>query len=83
MDGERIQAAIAALLAACYASDDPVATLHAELDRLLASGEWSQLQLAQLQLMTLEKVKAIAQQAESNGRPQCESPIPEMDSRDS
>jgi hypothetical protein len=60
LDAEKVQAALSALVAACYASDDPVATLHAELDRLWASGEWSQLELAQLQLMLLEKVKSIA-----------------------
>jgi hypothetical protein len=59
MNGERLQATVASLLAACYASNEPVAALHAELDRLWATGEWSQLQLAQLQLMALEKVKAI------------------------
>jgi hypothetical protein len=60
MNAERMRAAVVALLDACYASeDDPVSTLHAELDRLCESGQWSQSQLAQLQLMTLERVKSI------------------------
>lgn len=69
MDSEKLQAAIASLLAACHASNDPVATLHAELDRLWATGEWSQLQLAELLLMALEKLKAIVGALElTNGR---------------
>jgi hypothetical protein len=60
MDGEKLQGAVSVLLVACYASDDPVATLHAELDRLWASGEWSHLQFKQLHVMALKTVKMIA-----------------------
>jgi hypothetical protein len=60
MDAEKMRAAVVALLDACYASEhDPVSTLHVELDRMWESGQWSELQLAQMQLMTLERVKSI------------------------
>jgi hypothetical protein len=59
MEPDRIHAAVTSPLNACYAADDPVATLHAELDRMRASGEWSVLQLAQVQSMALQTVKSV------------------------
>jgi hypothetical protein len=59
MDARRIRAAVTSLLNACYDSDDAVARLYAELELLRASGEWSRLELAQLQSMALQTVKMI------------------------
>jgi hypothetical protein len=67
MEAHQIHAAVTSLLNACYESDDPGATLHAELERLSASGEWSQLQLTQLQAMALQTVKSIVSRYNGNG----------------
>jgi hypothetical protein len=64
LDAERIHAAVSSLLNACYDSHDPVARLQAELDQLRASGEWSTLELAQLQLMARQTVKMIGDSRE-------------------
>jgi hypothetical protein len=59
MEPDRIHAAVTSLLNACYASDDPAATLRAELKRLRATGKCSELQMAQLEAMALRTVKSI------------------------
>jgi hypothetical protein len=60
MYADKLQSAVTALLDACYASDDPAATLHAELDRLWKTGEWSHLEFKQLHMAALQTVKMIA-----------------------
>jgi hypothetical protein len=57
MDINKISAAVQPLLDACFAADDPVAQLHLELDRLRASGNWLEMELRQLQILTLASVK--------------------------
>lgn len=75
MDADRIHAAVTSLLNACYESNDPVVTLYAEVETYRASGEWSQLQLAQLQLMALQTLKSIVSRYKENGhRPRAGEP---------
>jgi hypothetical protein len=57
MDTQKINNAVQPLMEACFAADDPVARLHAELDRLRASGNWLEMELRQLQILTLASVK--------------------------
>ncbi|MEX2140442.1 MAG: hypothetical protein WD894_14360 [Pirellulales bacterium] len=60
MDSLKTNGTVQSLLDACFAADDPVACLNFELDRLRATGEWSELEIQRLQSMTLNTRKAIA-----------------------
>jgi len=60
MQPEKIRTAVQVILSACFASDDPVACFHAEIDRLSASGEWSELEIRDLHSMALDAVQQIA-----------------------
>jgi hypothetical protein len=57
MDINKINTAVQPLLDACYADSDPVARLHSELDRLRATGDWLEMELRQLLILTLASVK--------------------------
>jgi hypothetical protein len=59
MDNGKIAAAVQPLLDACLASDDPMAQLHVELDRLRATNAWLEMELRQLHVLALESVKRI------------------------
>jgi hypothetical protein len=61
MDAERINLAAQALLTACFEADDPVNQLYAEVAKLRASGDWSELELRRIQELTLSSAKAIAE----------------------
>jgi hypothetical protein len=60
MDAQRINSAAQALLTACFEAADPVKALHIELDRLRASGDWTEIELRRIQELTLSTAKAIA-----------------------
>ncbi len=60
MDNGKISGAVQPLLDACFGAEDPVAQLHSELGRLRESGAWLEMELRQLQILTLASVKQMA-----------------------
>jgi hypothetical protein len=60
MDNEKINSAAQRLLTACLEAHDPVASLHAEIDRLRSTGEWTNLELRRLQEIMLDQAQQIA-----------------------
>jgi hypothetical protein len=65
MDNDKLNRTSQEIVTACLSADDPVACLYSELDRLRASGEWSELELSQLQRVLLVSVKLIVSERES------------------
>jgi hypothetical protein len=59
VDNAKINTASQEILQTCLSADDPVASLHAELDRLRATGEWAELELYRLQMILLDMAKQI------------------------
>jgi hypothetical protein len=57
MDIKKINAAVRPLLDACLDAEDPAAHLHAELESLRAAGNWSELEIGQLQLTVLDTLR--------------------------
>jgi hypothetical protein len=60
MDADKINTAAQALLTACFEATNPVERLHAELETLRTSGNWTAIELRRIQELTLSTVKAIA-----------------------
>jgi len=63
MDSMKINTTVQSLLDACVAADDPIACLSFELDRLRATGEWSEFEIHRLQNMALSARKDTARRS--------------------
>jgi hypothetical protein len=62
MDNDKINNAAGRILTACLEADDAVACLHAEIDRLRFTSQWTNLELRRLQEILLDQARQIARE---------------------